>query len=91
VSPLSLAFGLARFAARLRAFCEAPIKATPFWRVWTADAEASLHDMRALSRYRFDAERYRSLRMAVQPSPMLSPPSCPTCASPTSRARRTRA
>jgi len=44
----------------------ARIKATPFWRVWTADAEASLHDLRALSRHRFDAERYRSLRMPVQ-------------------------
>ncbi|MET0851749.1 MAG: hypothetical protein ABW020_11505, partial [Candidatus Rokuibacteriota bacterium] len=27
MSPLSLAFGLARFAVRLRAFCEAPIDA----------------------------------------------------------------
>jgi len=44
----------------------ARIKAAPYWRVWTADAEASLHDLRALSRYRFDAERYRSLRMPVQ-------------------------
>ena len=44
----------------------AGIKAAPFWRVWTADAEATLHDLRALSRHRFDAERYRSLRMPVQ-------------------------
>jgi pimeloyl-ACP methyl ester carboxylesterase len=46
----------------------AGIKAAPFWRVWTADAEATLHDLRALSRHRFDAERYRSLRMPV-PAP----------------------
>jgi pimeloyl-ACP methyl ester carboxylesterase len=42
------------------------IKATPFWRVWTADAEASLNDLRALSHYRFDADRYRSLNRPVQ-------------------------
>ena len=42
------------------------IRATPFWRVWTEDAEASLHDIRAVSRHRFDGARYRSLRMPVQ-------------------------
>ena len=44
----------------------AAIRATPFWRVWTVDAEASLNDVRALSRHRFDAARYRALRMPVQ-------------------------
>ena len=33
MSPLSLAFGLARFAARLRAFCEAPIDAVAARRI----------------------------------------------------------
>jgi pimeloyl-ACP methyl ester carboxylesterase len=42
------------------------IRATPFWRVWTEDAEASLHDIRAVSRHRFDSARYSSLRMPVQ-------------------------
>jgi pimeloyl-ACP methyl ester carboxylesterase len=42
------------------------IKATPFWQLWTADAEASLNDLRALSRHRFDAARYRSLTRPVQ-------------------------
>jgi pimeloyl-ACP methyl ester carboxylesterase len=42
------------------------IKATPFWQVWTADAEASLNDVWALSRYRFEADRYRSLNGPVQ-------------------------
>jgi pimeloyl-ACP methyl ester carboxylesterase len=44
----------------------AGIRGTPFWQVWTADAEASLNDLRALSRHRFDAARYRALRMPVQ-------------------------
>jgi pimeloyl-ACP methyl ester carboxylesterase len=42
------------------------IRRTPFWEVWTRDAEASLNDLRALSRYRFDPERYRALRLPVQ-------------------------
>jgi pimeloyl-ACP methyl ester carboxylesterase len=42
------------------------IKTTPFWQLWTADAEASLNDLRALSRHRFDAARYRSLTRPVQ-------------------------
>ena len=41
------------------------IQATPFWAVWTVDAPASLHDLRALVRHRFDATRYRSLGMPV--------------------------
>jgi pimeloyl-ACP methyl ester carboxylesterase len=42
------------------------IRNTPFWRVWTVDAEASLNDMRALSRHRFEAARYRSFTRPVQ-------------------------
>jgi pimeloyl-ACP methyl ester carboxylesterase len=42
------------------------IKGTPLWRVWTADAEASLNDLRALSRYEFDATHYRLLGRPVQ-------------------------
>ena len=41
------------------------IRATPFWALWTADAKASLNDMRALTNHRFDAARYRSLGMPV--------------------------
>ena len=42
------------------------IKTTPFWRVWTVDAEATLNDLRALSRHRFEAARYRSFTRPVQ-------------------------
>ena len=42
------------------------IKTTPFWQVWTADAEATLSDLRALSRHRFEASHYRSLNRSVQ-------------------------
>jgi pimeloyl-ACP methyl ester carboxylesterase len=42
------------------------IRASPFWDVWTADAEASLHDLQAGAGYRFDADRFRSLEMPVQ-------------------------
>jgi pimeloyl-ACP methyl ester carboxylesterase len=42
------------------------IRATPFWRVWTADAEATLQDLRALARHRFDAARCRALALPVQ-------------------------
>ena len=41
------------------------IKTTPFWKVWTDDAPATLNDLRALVRLRFNAEDYRSLRMPV--------------------------
>jgi pimeloyl-ACP methyl ester carboxylesterase len=39
------------------------IRATPFWAVWTVDAHATMQDLRALARYRFDAARFRSLTM----------------------------
>ena len=41
------------------------IRATPFWALWTADAKASLSDVRALTNHRFDAARYQSLGMPV--------------------------
>jgi pimeloyl-ACP methyl ester carboxylesterase len=41
------------------------IKKTPFWSVWTTDAPATLNDLRALTKMRFDAEDYRSLTMPV--------------------------
>jgi len=41
------------------------IRATPFWDVWTADAIASLNDLRALVAYRFDPDAYRSLPVPV--------------------------
>jgi pimeloyl-ACP methyl ester carboxylesterase len=41
------------------------IRATPFWALWTADAKASMNDLRALANHRFDATRYRSLGMPV--------------------------
>lgn len=43
----------------------AAIRATPFWRVWTADAGASLGDVRALARYDFDPDRFRGLALPV--------------------------
>jgi pimeloyl-ACP methyl ester carboxylesterase len=42
------------------------IKTTPFWRAWTADADATLNDLRALSRHRFEAGHYRSLNRPAQ-------------------------
>ena len=43
------------------------IRATPFWAVWTADARATMNDLRAFNRYRvFDATPYRTLAMPVQ-------------------------
>jgi pimeloyl-ACP methyl ester carboxylesterase len=42
------------------------IKNTPVWGVWTADAEATLNDMGALSRHQFEAARYRSFARPVQ-------------------------
>jgi pimeloyl-ACP methyl ester carboxylesterase len=41
----------------------AAIRATPFWQVWTADARATLNDLRAGTRFRFDAGRYAALAM----------------------------
>ena len=41
------------------------IRVSPFWAVWTADAKASLNDLRAFADYRFEATRYRSLKMPV--------------------------
>ncbi len=43
----------------------AEIKASPFWQVWTADAPATLGDLRALTRYAFDPERFRTLALPV--------------------------
>ena len=43
----------------------AQIKATPFWNVWTADAKATLCDVRALAAYQFDASRFGMLTMPV--------------------------
>lgn len=43
----------------------AEIKASPFWHVWTADAPATLGDLRALATYAFDPERFRTLAMPV--------------------------
>jgi len=41
------------------------LRATPGWAPWTADAKATVHDLRALVAHRFDASRYRSLGMPV--------------------------
>ncbi len=41
------------------------IRATPVWALWTADAKASLNDLRAIAKHRFDATRYRALDMPV--------------------------
>jgi pimeloyl-ACP methyl ester carboxylesterase len=41
------------------------MRATPYWALWTADAKASLSDLRALASHRFDATRYRALGMPV--------------------------
>jgi pimeloyl-ACP methyl ester carboxylesterase len=41
------------------------IRASEFWAFWTADANATLNDLRALTNHRFDAARYRSLNMPV--------------------------
>jgi pimeloyl-ACP methyl ester carboxylesterase len=42
------------------------IKTTPFWSTWTADAPATLNDLRAIQHLRFNAQDYRSLTMPVQ-------------------------
>jgi pimeloyl-ACP methyl ester carboxylesterase len=41
------------------------LRATELWPPIIADAEASLGDLRALSRYDFQAERFRELRVPV--------------------------
>jgi pimeloyl-ACP methyl ester carboxylesterase len=41
------------------------LRATELWPPIIADAQASLSDLRALSRYDFDAERFRELRVPV--------------------------
>jgi pimeloyl-ACP methyl ester carboxylesterase len=41
------------------------LRATELWPPIIADAEASLGDLRALSRYDFSAERFRKLRVPV--------------------------
>jgi pimeloyl-ACP methyl ester carboxylesterase len=41
------------------------LRATALWPPMIADAEASLGDLRALSRYDFQAERFRELRVPV--------------------------
>jgi pimeloyl-ACP methyl ester carboxylesterase len=41
------------------------IRASPEWGLWTADAQATVRDLRVLVNYRFDATRYRSLSMPV--------------------------
>jgi pimeloyl-ACP methyl ester carboxylesterase len=42
------------------------IRATPQdWDPWTADAKASMADLRAVAKHRFEATRYRSLGMPV--------------------------
>lgn len=41
------------------------MRSTALWPPIIADAKASLGDLRALSRYGFSAERFRTLRMPV--------------------------
>ena len=41
------------------------IRRTPDWATWTADARATLHDMRAVVGHSFVPERYRTLTMPV--------------------------
>jgi pimeloyl-ACP methyl ester carboxylesterase len=43
----------------------AALQSTPDWAPWIADAEASLNDMRAVVRYTFTPERFRTLAMPV--------------------------
>jgi pimeloyl-ACP methyl ester carboxylesterase len=44
----------------------AEIKATPFWDVWTRDAEATMNDLRALIKHTFRTDDYRALKMPVR-------------------------
>jgi pimeloyl-ACP methyl ester carboxylesterase len=41
----------------------AEVRASPFWDVWTADAQASTRDLAAATHYRFDASRFRAFDM----------------------------
>jgi pimeloyl-ACP methyl ester carboxylesterase len=41
------------------------LRASEGWEVWTSDAAASLHDLRAVVGHRFDASRFRGLEMPV--------------------------
>ena len=41
------------------------LQGTPIWSFWTADARASLGDLRALIRHQFAPEHYRTLTMPV--------------------------
>jgi pimeloyl-ACP methyl ester carboxylesterase len=43
----------------------AEIRASPFWSVWTDDAQATVNDLRALAAWSFDASRFRSLALPV--------------------------
>ncbi len=54
-----------RDALQIPAAEVAEIRASPFWNVWTADAAATLGDLRALDGYAFDPERFGSLAMPV--------------------------
>jgi pimeloyl-ACP methyl ester carboxylesterase len=59
-------FAVTFFRDRLHVPVEALDKrATALWPPIIADAEASLGDLRALSRYDFQAERFRELRVPV--------------------------
>jgi pimeloyl-ACP methyl ester carboxylesterase len=44
----------------------AEIKTTPFWDVWTQDAETMIIELRALVKHDFSVERFRSLSIPVQ-------------------------
>jgi pimeloyl-ACP methyl ester carboxylesterase len=41
------------------------IRSSPFWAVWTADAQATLNELQAVANFRFDASRYQVLGMPV--------------------------
>jgi pimeloyl-ACP methyl ester carboxylesterase len=60
-------FAVTFFRDRLSVPVEAldELRATELWPPIVADAEASLGDLRALSRYDFQAERFRELRVPV--------------------------
>jgi pimeloyl-ACP methyl ester carboxylesterase len=60
-------FAVTFFRDRLAVPVEAldELRATALWPPIIADAEASLRDLRALSRYDFQAERFRELRVPV--------------------------
>jgi pimeloyl-ACP methyl ester carboxylesterase len=54
-----------RDALRVPAADVAEIEASPFWQVWTADAPATLGDLRALAAYAFDPASFRALATPV--------------------------